>query len=304
MRPDLDALEALDAVIRHGGFAHAATALHKVPSAVSYQVGKLEEQLGVALLDRGGYRVRLTAAGEAVLAEGRRLLAQAEHVAALASQYSAGWEPRLNMVVDGILPLERTLGALKQLAAERVPTRVQVKVEYQGGVQFRFEKESADLMLVKDYVPSPLLQADALAPIECVLCVSAGHELAGRRRVPLAQLHEHVELSVQDSSDQGADRHGFGGERAFYFSGFITKKQALMMGLGFGWMPEYLVGRELRSGALREVDYVGGSRYGFTPFLVQRLDAPPGRTGRRLLELLGEPPGQRRPKGSRQRRDA
>lgn len=302
MRPDLDALEALDAVIRHGGFAHAATALHKVPSAVSYQVGKLEEQLGVELLDRAGYRVRLTGAGEAVLAEGRKLLAQAQSLAALAGQFSAGWEPRLNMVVDGILPLARTLGALKQLAAERVPTRIQVKVEYQGGVQFRFEKDAADLMLVKDYAPAPNLLAQPLAPIECVLCVAAEHELAGQRGVTLAQLHRHVELSVQDSSDQGADRHGFGGERAFYFSGFITKKQALMMGLGFGWMPMYLIEQELGFGALLEVDYAGGSRYAFTPFLVQRLDAPPGRTGRRLVELLGEPSGRIRPKGPRQRR--
>ena len=80
-RPDLDAVEALDAVVRHGGFAHAAAALHRVPSAVSYQVAKLEEQLGVKLLDRSGYRVRLTPAGEAVLKEGQKLLAQARHPA-------------------------------------------------------------------------------------------------------------------------------------------------------------------------------------------------------------------------------
>ena len=86
LRPDLDAIRALDAVVRHGGFAQAAAALHRVQSTVSYQVGKLEAQLGVPLLDRTHYRVQLTPAGEALLAEGRRLLGQADRMAWMASR--------------------------------------------------------------------------------------------------------------------------------------------------------------------------------------------------------------------------
>jgi DNA-binding transcriptional LysR family regulator len=56
MRPDLDALEALDAVIRHGGFAGATARLHKVQSAVNDQARKLEQQPGLVLLDGSGYR--------------------------------------------------------------------------------------------------------------------------------------------------------------------------------------------------------------------------------------------------------
>lgn len=290
MRPDLDAIHALDAVIRYGGFARAATALNKAQSAVSYQVEKLERQLGVALLDRSGYRVRLSAAGEALLVEGRRLLDQADYMATMARDFGGGWEPRLTVILDGILPLETTLRALKTLAGEKVPTRIRVKVEFLGGVQFRFEKDHADLMLVKDFVSGPDLTSHPLAAVECVLCVSREHPLAHRKRVALRDLHEHVELSIQDSSDRGDDRHMFAGERVFYLSDFIAKKQALHMGVGFGWMPRYLVHRELRSGTLREVRYTGGSRYSFTPQLVHRVSAPLGRTGSRLAALhIGGP---------------
>jgi DNA-binding transcriptional LysR family regulator len=79
----------------------------------------------------------------------------------------------------------------------------------------------------------------------------------------------------------------FGGERVFYLSGFEAKKQALLMGLGFGWMPRHLADEELRAGTLREVRHVGGSRYRFTPLLVHRLDRPLGRTATRLIALLG-----------------
>lgn len=291
MKLDLEALSALDAVVRHGSFARAAEALHKVTSAVSYQVKKLEEQLNLTLVDRSAYRVRLTAEGDAVLAEGRRLLRQAYQVEALAQQLASGWEARLLVVVDGILPLADTLRALKQLVDEGVPTRVQLKIEFLGGVQHRFEKEQADLMLVKEYQPSALLQAQAKAEVECVLCVAPEHALAqlaaeAGRPLRLEELQDHVELSVQDSSDQGSDRQMFGGERVFYLSGFVAKRQALLMGMGFGWMPRYLVDEPLAAGQLVELPYQGGSRFRFTPWLVQRLDRPPGRAGQRLIELL------------------
>lgn len=286
MRLDLDSLHTLEVVVREGGLARAAQRLHRVQSAVSYQLRKLEQALGIQLLNREGYRMRLTPAGEAVLAEGRRLLTQAAHIELLARQFAEGWEPRLTLIVDGILPLEPTLAALKTMADERIPTRIQVRVEFLKGVQYRFDKDEADLMLVKDYDAHANLVAEPFAEIECILCAAPSHPLAGRKSVSLSDLHEQVELSVQDSSDQGDDRHMFGGERVFYLSGFIPKKQALLMGVGFGWMPKYLVARELRQGELKEVRYSGGSRYSFKPALVRRQAQPLGRAGQRLIELL------------------
>ncbi len=286
MRLDLDAMEALDAVVRCGGLARAAAELHKVPSAVSYQLRRLEQQLRVPLLDRAGYRVRLTPVGEAVLAQGRRLLAQARQVESLAREFADAWEPRLLVIVDGILPVKPALAAFKTLADEGAPTRFQLKVEFQRGVQFCFERDDADFMVVKDYEARPYLAAEELPTVECVLCVGPRHPLAARRAVSLDDLQDHVELSVQDSSGRQDDPHGFGGERVFYLSGFDAKKEALLMGAGFGWMPLALVRTDLRARRLRELRYRGGSRYRFTPRLVHRLDRPPGRAGRRLAQLL------------------
>ena len=50
-----------------------------------------------------------------------------------------------------------------------------------------------------------------------------------------------------------------------------------------------LVEEELLRGQLQELDYEAGSRFRFTPWLVQRLDRPLGRAGSRLAELLGRP---------------
>lgn len=286
MALDLEALATLEAVIDEGGIAKAAARLHKVPSAISYQIAKLERQLGATLLNRDAYRVKLTPVGEIVLSEGRNLLGGASELEALARQFNEGWEARLEVIVDGILPLDSVLSALKDLASEGSPTRVQVKVEFLRGVQHRFEKDQADLMIVKDYTPGPRLASEPLPEIECVLCVAATHPLAARTRVTLRELRQHTEVSVQDSSESGTDAHMFGSERVFFLEGFHAKKQALTMGLGYGWMPAYLIGSEMKDGALVEVAYKGGSRYRFTPHLVHRRDRPPGRAGARLTELI------------------
>src|SRR5258706_7599651 len=205
MRVDLNAIQVLEVVIREGSLAAAAKKLHRVQSAVSYQLRKLERQLGLKLLDRDGYRVRLTAAGRAGLAEGKRVLAHAMSLETLARQLSEGWEARLTVIVDGILPLESALTALKTLAAERIPTRIQVKVEFLKGVQYRFERDDADLMLVKDYEPRPQLLSETLPEILCVLCVAAAHPLAGKTPGTPYQPPEHGDLTGQDPRVQVDD---------------------------------------------------------------------------------------------------
>ncbi|HNB90291.1 MAG TPA: LysR family transcriptional regulator, partial [Plasticicumulans sp.] len=71
MRLTLDALAVLDAIARRGSFAAAADELHRVPSAITYTVHKLEQDLDVQVFDRSGHRARLTPVGETLLAEGR-----------------------------------------------------------------------------------------------------------------------------------------------------------------------------------------------------------------------------------------
>ncbi len=291
MRISLDAVEALEAIQETGSFAGAARRLHKVQSAVSYGIRQLEEALGVELFDRSGHRAQLTDAGRVVLEEGRQLLARARRLEALGAHFQAGWEPRLEVVVDGILPMEPILRAFHQLADEGVPTRLQVKVEFLGGVQDRFEKDRADLMLVKDFTPGPSLTAHPLPEVEAVLVASASHPLVQEEGpVTLEALQRHVELTVHDSSEslRATRTHRFGGDRVFFLSDFLTKRAAVRMGLGFGWMPLYLVQEGLATGELREVRYQSGSRFRFAPSLVHPADRPLGRAGQRLFALLTE----------------
>ncbi len=303
MRWSLDGLEALAAVVDAGSFAAAAARLHKTQSAVSYAIGQLEAQLGVALFDRSGHRAVLTPTGQAVLEEARAVLSRARRLDALARRFDQGWEPRLHVIVDGVLPTRPVMVALVALERAGVPTRVGVRTEFLGGVGRRFEADDADLMVTLTAPDGRVLVGRSLPPEPLRLVAHPDHALFARpsSRGPHtdASLRDHLEVSVHDSSDgsRGVDTNTIGGARAFYVSDFRTKQEALRLGLGFGWLPERLALPDLAAGALRAVPYVRGGEppdpsadpfapWVLAPWLVARADRPLGPAAQRFRDEL------------------
>ena len=91
-RVDLDPkrLLTLAAIAEHGGIAAAARVLGTTPSAVSQQLGRLEQDAGLPLVDRSGGRLVMTVAGRLLAGYGERvertLFDAARELGALAGQ--------------------------------------------------------------------------------------------------------------------------------------------------------------------------------------------------------------------------
>src|SRR5215510_8576247 len=98
-----EALAMMDVIARTGSFAAAARELGKVPSALTYSVRQLEDALDVLLFDRSSRQARLTAAGNELLNEGRRLLAEMVAVANRVPRVSTGWETQLTIAADAVV---------------------------------------------------------------------------------------------------------------------------------------------------------------------------------------------------------
>ncbi|MFT6734294.1 MAG: DNA-binding transcriptional LysR family regulator [Polaribacter sp.] len=289
MKLDLDSIRVLNTIIEQGSFSAASKTLHRAQSAVSYQIRKLESTLNLTIFDRTKYRAVLTPEGKAILNEGKRLLTQAENIEILAKQLNQEWEPSFEVVVDGILDIAPIMKVIKALIEEDVPTKISLTMEYLGGVQHRFERNKADLMIVKEFQHTTQLSVKKLPEVECLLCVSSEHSLAKLSNIDKDQLQQHIQLSVHDSSNQEnfeVEHMHFGGERLFYLSDFKSKKLALLQGIGFGWMPRYLVSKEIKQSKLHEVNYIADSRFSFHPHLVWRADKSLGKTGKMFMQLL------------------
>jgi DNA-binding transcriptional LysR family regulator len=290
MHVSLEQARALDALAQHGTFVAAARALHKGHTAVLYAVQSLERQTGLVLLDRRGYRTRLSAEGERVLAHCRRLLeAEAELLVACA-ELKTGWEPALRVVFDGIFPAEgllRTVGALRAAGAN---TRFHISAEFLTGVEETFEREGAQLMV--SLLPPRLggLSAIHLPDLRAFLVAHREHPLARtRRRAPLREedLAAHLLLTVRGSDPRLQMSTGaLEGRSTVHLNSFAAKKEAILQGLGFGWLPEHLVAAELRRKELKVLPLERGSTHTFHPRLYHRAGAHLGRAAKGVIEAL------------------
>jgi DNA-binding transcriptional LysR family regulator len=287
----LDQLVVLEAIVRTGSFAAAARELHRVASAVSYTVQGLEEALGVALFDRSGHRAVLTAAGRQLVEEARDVLQRARKLDRLALTLADGWEPEVRLVVDGAYPMDPVLRALRVFAERGVPTQVRIDVEYQDGVLDRFEADHADVMIALGLEDGGRLKGAPLPPLEMVLVVASVHPLANVHGIGRDALAAHVDLVVRDSSPAYARtprRTFLGTQHVVRFSDFHSKRAALLVGVGFGWMPLHLVADDLASGALVLIDLPDGNRWTYQPQLITRRDEPPGRAAALLMDVVAE----------------
>ncbi|HVI57938.1 MAG TPA: LysR substrate-binding domain-containing protein [Luteimonas sp.] len=104
---ELRELETFRAVVEAGGVGRAADRLNRAQSSVTARIRQLEASLGVALFDREGRGLRLTAAGDALLGYADRLLE-------LASEARAA-------VRDDVVGGRLRLGAMESVAASRLP---------------------------------------------------------------------------------------------------------------------------------------------------------------------------------------
>ncbi|MCU0870489.1 MAG: LysR family transcriptional regulator, partial [Burkholderiales bacterium] len=147
MRLSLDALAVLDAIDRRGSFAAAAAELHRVPSALTYVVQKLEQDLDVQVFDRSGHRAKLTAAGEELLREGRHLLRAAREVEARVRRVSRGWEIELVIAMDEIVPIERLYPLVAAFHGLGHGTRLKLLEEILAGTWDALLTGRADLVI-------------------------------------------------------------------------------------------------------------------------------------------------------------
>ncbi|PHQ66977.1 MAG: LysR family transcriptional regulator, partial [Sneathiella sp.] len=63
MHITLDQWRVFEAIVEEGGYAQAAQKLHRSQSAISYSIAKMQDQLGVNLLEIQGRKAVLTEAG-------------------------------------------------------------------------------------------------------------------------------------------------------------------------------------------------------------------------------------------------
>jgi DNA-binding transcriptional LysR family regulator len=245
----------LDAVATQGGFAPAARLLGLVPSALSYRVRQLEEALDVLLFDRRSRNAQLTPAGEELLREGRRLLADVDAVAQRVKRVATGWEPVFTIAVDSLISRKVVFELCDAFFKLNSPTRLRLRGETLSGTWESLTSGKADIALGGVFETGSVagIQVKALGDMPFVFAVAPRHPLA-KINEPLADemISQHRVVAVADSTvrGQGLTVNLLAGQDVFTVPTMQSKLDAHLRGLGCGFLPLHLAQPFINSGKL------------------------------------------------------
>jgi DNA-binding transcriptional LysR family regulator len=183
-RLDLRLVDYFVAVAEELHFGRAAERLHIAQPSLSQQIRRLEQQLGVTLLERNSRNVRLTKAGEALLREGRRTLLQAGR--AISATRAAGAE-RLTVGFYGSAG-RALLPAVLTAFHERQPTtEVSVREILLGSIDEILDGK-VDVAFTRLMPGQAELEVETIATEPRLLAIAKMHPLASHETLRFADL--------------------------------------------------------------------------------------------------------------------
>lgn len=159
---NLDQLQTLIAIADLGTFAAAAQALHLAPPTVSLHIKELESRLHAELVVRGRRQAELTPAGEALVQEGRKLLAASDDLIERVRRCASGLEGRVRVGVSAGVST-RLLPLMLETLSRQSPG-VEVKLEAVGSADamLRLKAGTLDVAIVAS--PQPAVAEIRLTP--------------------------------------------------------------------------------------------------------------------------------------------
>jgi DNA-binding transcriptional LysR family regulator len=261
-----EALAMMDTIARTGSFAAAARELGKVPSALTYNVRQLEDTLDVLLFDRSSRQAKFTAAGDELLNEGRRLLAEMDAVANRVQRVATGWETQLTIAVDGVISqvtMFELCEAFFALGAQGATssgtggpaTRLRLRTEVLAGTWEALLTGQADLAIGvgTQSAPPPGLEFAILGSIDFVFAVAPHHPLAAATApISDAELLRHRAVAVADSAQRIAPItvNLLPGQDVLTVASTQAKIEAQVRGIGCGFVPEPMARCHIEAGHL------------------------------------------------------
>ncbi len=255
-------LKVFEAVARHLSFSRAAEELHLTQPAVSTQVKKLEDRAGLPLFEQFGKKIYLTPAGADLLDIGRGIIQQFEVAENAMTQFKGVSGGKLNVAVisagDYFFPR-----LLVEFIGRHRGVVLNFTVHNREELLSHMSANLTDLAVMVRPPQEPDMVSEAFAPHPYVIVAGPGHALVGEKCIGMDRLlREPFVVRERGSDTWQSMQEGFGDDLAklniaMEIKSTETIKQAVMAGMGIGFLSAYTIGQELRTGDLKVLDVRG-----------------------------------------------
>lgn len=247
-------LEMLVTVARLESFTAAAEVLHKVPSAISYSVRQVEQELDVVLFKRLPRRVELTPAGQIFIEEARSLLLKMEQATVQTQRAALGWQSRLRVTLDNVVKLDRLQPMVDDFYRTFEHAELQINMEVYNGSWEAISQGRTDVVIgATSSIPvNGDFEVKDMGHLEWQFVVANTHPLSQVTHLTEDQLSQYPFICLDDTSTQLPKRHmgNYPQQRRLLLPNWHSAVSMIRSGGGVGYLPKHIANPMLEEGEL------------------------------------------------------
>ncbi|OIQ25146.1 DNA-binding transcriptional activator PunR [uncultured Vibrio sp.] len=249
-------LEMIDIVARLGSFTAAAEVLHKVPSAISYGVRQVEQELDVLLFKRLPRKVELTQAGEIFVGEARVMLRQMEELKLQTKRAAHGWQKTLKLTLDNVVRLDQMKPLIEAFYAKFEFAELQINMEVFNGSWEAISQGRADIVIgATSAVPvGGEFEVKDMGILDWAFVMSPSHPCVREQQLTEAFVSQFPAICLDDTSSVLPKRHTvhYPRQRRLLLPNWYSAIECLKNGVGVGYMPRHIAQPLIQEGQLVE----------------------------------------------------
>jgi DNA-binding transcriptional LysR family regulator len=264
-------LAILDAIVDTKSLKQAAERCHKTQPALTMAMRKLEQNIGFTLIDRSGYRLKLTPAGERFYQQAKRILTSCEELNKVSDTLALGYEPKISIAYEQLA----SDSMINQLIGQVIKSYPSTQFDIYGGSRFqaieKLAKGEIDIGIgpwFDIFHTSGDFQSIKLKPLEIIL-VCAPSLLSCQNSHLNSHLNSYLkseELNSLPCLTLKPTELPFDGDRLSFARGsqvivveeLVTLRAMLIQGVGWGLAAKELCQSELDSGVLKQIKLSDG----------------------------------------------
>jgi DNA-binding transcriptional LysR family regulator len=249
----------LQTVVNAGSYAEAARVLFRSQSSVSYALASLQERLGLRLLHIVGRKAELTEQGRALLSQAQPLISAFIQLEARAVGLQQGARTQISLVVDAVFPKDSLFLSLKAFQKVFPDTQLQLSEILRNETDRQIQARDADLYITTQPAENTL-NSRWLMDVEFVPIAAYGHPLLSLK-IPInaSQLGQFPLITIVDRDSQRDEKRKTYETANWSFTTIESAIEAIVHGVGYGWVPLHKVSARLESGELVRLALDGNS---------------------------------------------
>jgi DNA-binding transcriptional LysR family regulator len=283
----LEQWRVLQEVIESGGYLQAAEKLHRSHSSLNHAVSKLQQQLGIQLVEVKGRKTTLTQVGEQMMRRARLILDEVHALEAYAQTIEAGWESEITLAVELTFPRILLATILQEFSAQSRGVWLNIVDVFLGGTSTYIHDAKADLVITEflpeGFVGNPIYRLDML-PV-----AHPSHPIFKELSPPvrLRELTKYLQITTLTNEATHLYKTGWQkSQQRWVVDNFDAVVSLLRNQVGFGWLTTEMANTYIESNELKEIELEEGPGYkGFLFLVAPRIDEL-GPAGKLLAQII------------------